>query len=68
MLWLHLAPILIVVCGRILSFSGAWAGPRKETIPHGSHKIKSMKISTCSLHTFSFSRMRGFMKGHNPWR
>ena len=31
MLWLHLGPIPIVVCGRILSFSGAWAGPRKDT-------------------------------------
>ena len=31
MLWLHLDPIPIVVCGRILSFSGAWAGPRKDT-------------------------------------
>jgi hypothetical protein len=41
MLWLHLNPILVVVCGRRLSFSGAWAGPRKETIaPHGSHKTK----------------------------
>jgi hypothetical protein len=38
MLWLHLDPIPIVVCGRILSFSGAWAGPQKETIPHDSHK------------------------------
>ena len=35
MLWLHLDPIpiadSIAVCGRILSFSGAWAGPRKDT-------------------------------------
>jgi hypothetical protein len=38
MLWLHLDPIPIAVCGRILPFSGAWAGPWKETIPHGSHK------------------------------
>jgi hypothetical protein len=31
MLWLHLDPIPIAVCGRIFSFSGAWAGPRKDT-------------------------------------
>ena len=31
MLWLHLDPIPIVVCGRILPFSGAWAGPREDT-------------------------------------
>jgi hypothetical protein len=31
MLWLHLDPIPIVVCGRILPFSGAWAGPWKDT-------------------------------------
>jgi hypothetical protein len=31
MLWLHLDPIPIAVCGRILPFSGAWAGPREDT-------------------------------------
>jgi hypothetical protein len=38
MLWLHLDPIPIVVCGRILSFSGAWAGPRKDTGEEASIK------------------------------
>jgi hypothetical protein len=28
----------LVVCGRVLSFSGAWAGPRQKTIPQGSQK------------------------------
>jgi hypothetical protein len=31
MLWLHLDPTPVVVCGRILPFSGAWAGPREDT-------------------------------------
>jgi hypothetical protein len=37
-LWLNLDPTPVVACGRILPLSGAWAGPRKEAIPHDSQK------------------------------
>jgi hypothetical protein len=46
MLWLHLDPVPIAVCGRILSFSGAWAGPRKDSQDTGEEASKEEDVWT----------------------
>jgi hypothetical protein len=41
MLWLRLDPVPLVLCGRILPFSGAWAGVLGR-IPKKGHLKKRM--------------------------
>jgi hypothetical protein len=54
MLWLYLDPIPIAVCGRILPFSGAWAGPREDTEEGASEEegVWTRRVTT-SIHMAS---------------
>jgi hypothetical protein len=51
-LWLHLDPVPIAVCGRILPFSGAWAGPRKG-IPNLLQGVYSTRVAIKPPHLAS---------------